>query len=319
MENREKEKENSDAGTMGEGAESAHEACQTTWDLSCERAATIDKLVVEAVTRESAWLTVTFTTSLNQNSAANMSTSLKVTSRAAEIKAMTPFDWTKDKAIYQRWQLWSEKARHALDCMEGDSVKAKISYFHQWIDSPRMTHIKSWKNNKTLINQEDYEKLDETEKEGKYSLGEIESYFTLFELLLAPKSNPLVAVEELHFIKQSSMNSGEFHSHMTKITKRCQFPNAQAEERTIRDAIFLGMNSQKARGKAMNPMNEEGKVLTVDFLMNQLEIEDCNSHHKSLSQLDSTSSVNFAVYDCRQNKGKKSRKNRENGKDQAQN
>ena len=29
-------------------------------------------------------------------------------------------------------------------------------------------------------------------------------------------------------------------------------------------------------------MNEEGKELTVDFLMQQLEIEDCNAHHKSL-------------------------------------
>ena len=197
-----------------------------------------------------------------------MPTSLKVTSGAAGIKAMPPFDWTKDKAIYQRWQLWSEKARHALDCMEGDSVKAKISYFHHWIDSPGMAHIEPWKNNKTLISQEDYE------KEGKYSLGEIESYFILFESLLAPKSNPLLAVEELYFVKQGSMNSGEFHSHVTKIAKICQFPNAQAEKRAIRDAIFLGMNSQKARDKAINLMNEEGKVLTVNFLMNQLEIED---------------------------------------------
>ena len=62
------------------------------------------------------------------------------------------------------------------------------------------------------------------------------------------------------------------------------------------------MNSQKARDKAINLMNEEGKELTVDFLMNQLEIEDCNSHHKSLSQLDSTMSVNFATYDHRKNK-----------------
>ena len=148
-----------------------------------------------------------------------MPTSLKVTSGAAGIRAMPAFDWTKHKAIYQRLQLWSEKARHALDCMEGDSVKAKISYFHHWIDSSGMAHIASWKNNKTLISQEDYEKLEENEKEEKYPLGEIESYFTLFELLLAPKSNPLLAVEELHFVKQGSMNSGEFHSHVTEIAK----------------------------------------------------------------------------------------------------
>ena len=100
------------------------------------------------------------------------------------------------------------------------------------------------------------------------------------------------------------MTSGEFHSHIVKIAKRCQFLNPEAEERAIRDAIFLAMNSQLARDKAINLMNEEGKELKVEFLMNQLAVEDCNAHHKSLSQLNSTSSVNFAAYDHRQNKGK---------------
>ena len=115
------------------------------------------------------------------------------------------------------------------------------------------------------------------------------------------------------------MNSGEFYAHITKIAKRCKFPNAEAEERAIRDSTFLEMNSTRARDKTINLTNQERKELTVDFLMQQLEIEDCNAHHKSLSQLDSTTSVNFAVYDCRQNKGGKSKKNRGNGKDQAQN
>ena len=66
-------------------------------------------------------------------------------------------------------------------------------------------------------------------------------------------------------------------------------------------------------------MNEEGKELTVDFVLQQLEIEDCNAHHKSLSQLDSSTSINFAAYDHRQNRGKNSKKNRSNGKNQGQN
>ena len=115
--------------------------------------------------------------------------------------------------------------------------------------------------------------------------------------MLAPKSNPLLAVEELYFAKQGSMNSGEFHAHVVKIVKRCKFPCTKAEERAIRNTIFLGMNSTMARDKAINLMNEEGKELTVDFLMQQLEIEDCNAHHKSLSQLDSSTSVNFAAHD----------------------
>ena len=123
---------------------------------------------------------------LNDRSAAVIPTSLKVTSGANGFKVMDPFDWAKDKAIYQRWQLWSEKARLTLDAMEGDSEKTKISYFHHWINGEGMGHIESWKNSKTLIRQSEYDRLEEHQKESKYSSESIESYFTLFELLLAP-------------------------------------------------------------------------------------------------------------------------------------
>ena len=107
---------------------------------------------------------------LNERDTAAMPTSLKMTSCTLGFKVMDPFDWTKDKAIYQRWQLWSEKARPALEVMEGDSEKTKISYFHHWIHSEGMAKIELWKNSKTLVSQKDYEKLDENQKEGKYSL-----------------------------------------------------------------------------------------------------------------------------------------------------
>ena len=232
---------------------------------------------------------------------------------------MDPFNWTKDKSIYQRWQLWSVKARLTLDAMEGDSEKTKISYFHHWINGEGMRQTESWKNSKNLISQSAYDGLESKDREGKYSSEHITSYFTLFEFYLASKSNPLLAVENLHFTKQGSMTSGEFHSHIIKIVKRCQFPNPEAEERTIRDAIFLGMNSQQTRDKAINLMNEEGKELTVDFLMNQLAIEDCNAQHKVLSQLNSSSSVNFAAYDHRQNKGKSNKSKCTSGKNGVQN
>ena len=103
--------------------------------------------------------------------------------------------------------------------MEGDSEKTKISYFHHWINGEGMGHIESWKNNKTLIHQSEHDRLEEHQKIDKYSSEQIESYFILFELLLAPKSNPLLAVEEVHFAKQDSMTSGEFHSHIVKIAK----------------------------------------------------------------------------------------------------
>ena len=97
----------------------------------------------------------------------------------------------------------SEKARPSLKAMDGDTEETKISYFHHWINAEGMGQIVSWKNNKVLLSQEDYNKLEETRKEGKYSSEVIESYFTLFESLLAPKSNPLLAVEELKLSRKA--------------------------------------------------------------------------------------------------------------------
>ena len=112
---------------------SPQDACQSNRDLSQDQEArdtTLAKTITEAVTREMVKAHVHYQALLNDRSAAVIPTSLKVTSGANGFKVMDPFDWTKDKDVYQRWQLWSEKARLALDAMEDDSKKTKISYFH---------------------------------------------------------------------------------------------------------------------------------------------------------------------------------------------
>ena len=58
---------------------------------------------------------------LKASHAQNFPSTLKVTSSSEGFRVMDPFDWTMDKNIYQRWQLWSHKARLALDAMEGDT------------------------------------------------------------------------------------------------------------------------------------------------------------------------------------------------------
>ena len=137
---------------------------------------------------------------------------------------------------------------------------------------------------------------------------------------MTPRSNPLLAVEELHLTKQGSMTSQEFHSQILEIVKRCRFPNQAAEDRAVRDAIFIGMNSQQTKDKAINFMNEEdGKEVTVEFLLNHLAVEDGNSQHRFLSQLDSSTSVNMVAYDRRQNKGKSNRSRNSNGREREQN
>ena len=115
--------------------------------------------------------------------------------------------WTP--SIGQRTNLstkGSNCGQKRLDLPLRPCEKTKISYFHHWISGEGMGHIESWKNSKTLISQSAYDELEN--KEGKYSSECIESYFTLFELLLTPKSNPLLTVEELHFAKRGSITSG---------------------------------------------------------------------------------------------------------------
>ena len=140
-----------DKNKDGETATSKTNSPQDThWDsrrdLSQDqeaRDATLAQTIAEAVTREMAKAHAQYQAILNEKSAATLQTSLKVSSGANGFKVMDPFDRTKDKSIYQRWQLWSEKARLTLDAMEGDSEKTKISYFHHWINGEGIGHIES--------------------------------------------------------------------------------------------------------------------------------------------------------------------------------
>ena len=223
-------------------------------DREAARDAVLARTITEAVARETQSITEVFARQMEkayvqyqdlikESHAAALLTTLKVTSGSDGFRVMDPFDWTMDKNVYQRWQLWSHKAKLTLEAMEGDTEKTKISYLHHWLNGEGISKIEGWKNSKILISQSDYDEL--TDKTGKYSLDKIESYFTLCKLALTPRSNPLLAVEDLYLTKQGSMTSGEFHSHILKIVKRCQFPNQEAEERAVRDTIFMGMNSQE--------------------------------------------------------------------------
>ena len=275
------------------------------------------KLITEAFTRQMEKTQAQYEELFKASRTQNFPSTLKVTSSSDGFRVMDPFDWTMDKNIYQRWQLWSHKARLALDAMEGDNEKTKISYLHHWLNGDGISKIKGWKNSKILLSQEDYDALEN--KTGKYSLNKIKSYFTLCEQVLTPRSSPLLGVEDLHLAKQGSMTSEEFQSHVLQIVKRCQFPNQEAEERAVRDAIFIGMNSQRARDKAINLMNEEGKEVTVEFLMNHLSVEDGNTQHKFLSQINSSSSMNMIAYDRRKNRGKSNKGKQNSGRNGAQN
>ena len=58
---------------------------------------------------------------------------------------------------------------------------------------------------------------------------------------------------------------------------------------------------------------------SVEFLLNHLAVEDGNTQHKFLSQLNSNSSMNMIADDCRQNGGKSNKVKQPNGRNGTQN
>ena len=69
------------------------------------RDAALAQTITEAVAREMPKAHVQYQAIANEKSAPTLPTSLKITSGPHGFRVMDPFNWTKDKSIYQRWQL----------------------------------------------------------------------------------------------------------------------------------------------------------------------------------------------------------------------
>ena len=193
---------NKDKTRDGDATTSTETNRELSQDREAARDAALARTIAEAVARETQSIAEVFARQiekahaqyqdlLKESRAATLPTTLKVTSGSDGFRVMDPFDWTMDKNVYQRWQLWSHKTRLALEAMEGDTEKTKISYLQHWLNGEGISKIEGWKNSKILISQSDYDELEI--KTGKYSLDKIESYFTLCELTLTPKVKPFVS------------------------------------------------------------------------------------------------------------------------------
>ena len=103
--NKDKDHQDGETAASFETITSPGDACQSNRDLSQDweaRDTTLAKTIAEAVTREMAKSHIQYQALLNDRGTAAIPTSLKITSGANNFKVMHPFDWTKDKAIYQR-------------------------------------------------------------------------------------------------------------------------------------------------------------------------------------------------------------------------
>ena len=90
----------------GETTASSETNRDHSWDQEA-RDATLAQTIAEAVAREMAKAHVHYQAIINEKGTTTLPTNLKISSGSHGFKVMDPFNWTKDKSIYQRWQLWS--------------------------------------------------------------------------------------------------------------------------------------------------------------------------------------------------------------------
>ena len=97
MGNKDKDKEHSDSRTMGEGAESAFNAHQVAWDLSCERDAALSRQIAEAYTRETAKVTAHFQALLEESTTFSLQVALKWPLEQQTLSLWTPLTGLRTK------------------------------------------------------------------------------------------------------------------------------------------------------------------------------------------------------------------------------
>ena len=139
---RDRDQESRDATLARIVVEAVAQQTKSIVDAFSKQKAKETQSLTEAFQRQMDKMHAQYEELLKASHAQKFPSTLKVTSSSEGFTVMDPFDWTADKNIYQRWQLWSHKARLALDAMEGDNEKTKISYLHHWLDGKGISKIK---------------------------------------------------------------------------------------------------------------------------------------------------------------------------------
>ena len=73
----------------------------------------------------------------------------------------------------------------------------------------------------------------------------LESYWTLFEQHITPKSNGLIAVVELKHLFQGSIILEKFHTRARILMEESEFPTNAMKQRMLRDTVITGITDDK--------------------------------------------------------------------------
>ena len=160
-------------------------------------------------------------------------------------------DWTQDSGLYSQVLDWKEECTLILEGpLKKKSAEEKAKYLRLWAGSIGRKHINSQKPSEANL------------KKPSHLFDRIEEY-------CKPKSNTLLAATELKRLEQGDMSLPEFITKTSLLVDSCAYPS-QARDRILRDAIVLGIKSEKAYYKCV----EKGSDLTLEEALEIVQSED---------------------------------------------
>ena len=141
-------------------------------------------------------------------------------------------DCKQDSGLYSWFLDWKEECNLILEGpLKKMSVEEKANYLRLWAGSIGRKHINSLKPSEANLKKPSY-------------------LFDRREEYCKPKSNTLLAAIELKRLEQGEMSLPEFITKTTLLVHSCAYPS-QARDRILRDAIVLGIKSEKAYYKCV--------------------------------------------------------------------
>ena len=204
-------------------------------------------------------------------------------------------DWTRDNQIYTRYRMWKAKVELHFSSIYADyTMEQKSAFLRLWMGDEGLPLIMKWTDTGRL----DFSKTSDPPSSGYI----LQTYWDLLEEELKPKGNRLISIQELFSDKsrQGGRTLNNWLTYMYNLVESCNY--GDSKERIIRDILFVGCSSQKAKDSIVR----RGEDVKLQEVLNILQMEEstCNT----LQMVNSTppSQVHYASYE----NNKKSKKKR---------
>ena len=198
-------------------------------------------------------------------------------------------DWTRDNQIYARYRMWKTKVElHFSSTLADSTMEQKSAFLRLWLGDEGLPLIMKWTDTGKL----DFSKTSDPPSSGYI----LQTYWDLLEEELKPRGNRLISIQELFSEKsrQGSRTLNNWLTYIYNLVESCDYGNSK--DRIIRDMLFIGCASQKAKDSIVR----RGEDVTLQQVIDILQIEEGTQN--TLQQVNSTysnsiSQVHYASYE----------------------